>query len=340
MRRPIHFLLAASLAALAISPAATAQCAEARKPGSVLIYAGHNSAPQSFTIISVTNSNQSPQTPTAFGGSVRVHFEYVNTVFNAQNPFCPHDCVVFDRHEFLTPADTMSVLTACHNATSPGVDTGYVVLSAQDPSGFDIDICHDYLLGSMMTFNASGMFYSLNAIPVQCAAGPDGTPTDINGNGQLDFDGVEYLCLADQVMIESFIAVPRTRLCLINLTGTCQDINQLYFSIYNDNEFPLSATLDFKIWFDRPLNEVSPAFEGSFLANVPNDPEELDVFCNGNGLLETGWVSIQSVGVVTAGGQQIAPDGVVVGCITSGIGGDALLWSTTVPQNNGTFIGR
>ncbi|MCA8941585.1 MAG: hypothetical protein KDB80_03415 [Planctomycetes bacterium] len=339
MRSIFYTLLIASSAVLATNPVA-AQTAKARKTGSVLIFMGHRSGPNNITLLSVTNTKGEPQTPTSFGGSVDAHFEYVNVTMNPLDPFCPTNCTIFNRHEFLTPNDTITVLTRCHNAPGPNAGQGYVVVTAQDPEQSNVDICFDHLMGSQFVFNASGMFLILNAQPIQCAAGPEGTPTDLNGNNMQDFDGNEYVPLSDKIMIESFIAGPRTRLCIVNLTGECTDTNTLYFSVYNDNEFPLSATRPFKIWFDQPLEDVAPLFRYTFLASLPNDPTELDIFCNNDDDLETGWAIIESIGVRRADGISVTDDGVVVGCIAVGIGGDPLLWESDEPQYNGLFLGR
>jgi hypothetical protein len=332
------FRLAAALGAALVGASSAAAQVKHLEPGSVLIYAGHRSGPMMWTILNVTNIATAPATPMAFGGSIALHFQYVNTKPNALDPFKPLDCQIFDRIEFLTPADTLSVLTACHNAYGPGGQEGYVVVSAQDPAQFNVDVCHDFLIGSQFSVNSSGAAFSLEAYPVQCAAGAPGMPTDLNGNGQLDFDGLEYVMLPDVLYVESFLAVIRSHLCLINLTGGPLDCNALVFSIWNDNEFPVSATLRFNCWFDQPLERISPLFGSAFFASLPNDPNELDINCDGIGDVETGWARIQSRGVFDAGGQQIAPDGVILGCITDPTNGDPWLWEVG-SQCNGSFLG-
>jgi hypothetical protein len=292
-----------------------------------------------FTVVCVTNINLLPQTPISFGGSTLVHYEYVNVVPNPINRFKPLHCHIFNRIEFLTPADTLCVLTSCHNAVSPEGQEGYLVVSAQDPSLFNTAWGHDYLMGSEFVINESGGVYSINAIPfkAQVAAG---APTDVNGNAQLDFDGVEYEGIPDILYIDSFIALARSQLALINLTGGSHDINTVQFNVWNDNEFPLSATRAFKCWFDQPLYRVSPLFDESFLRyNTPNDPDELDVECSGYGRAETGWARIDSISVRTEGGLFVSNDGALLGAITAGdsstFDGGHLLWESEAKQFNG-----
>ncbi|MHC5211207.1 MAG: NHL repeat-containing protein [Planctomycetota bacterium] len=327
----------------------------ARNPGSVGIFPVHRSGtdPEGagawFTIVSVTNTNLQPQTPQGFGGSTNVHFEYVNTVRNPANPFLPLGCSVFDRVEFLTPADTLSVLTSCHDATAPGGQEGYLVVSAQDPAQAGVPWSHNHLVGSELVVNASGGLYGLEMISVASPLAP-GAPTDLPDpltgdppNGRLDFDGAEYSALPDALMIDSFIALVDSRLTLLNLTGGAQARNTVAVSAWNDNEFPLSTTLTFSCWFDEPLSSVSPLFTQGFLAfNTPNDPGEVDLRCDGIGVLETAWARIDSIGVAQPGGTPIATDGVLLGAITAGPGslidGGRLLWESPETQPNGAFL--
>ncbi len=338
-----NFGIAAVLAAT-LAPAALA---DGRNPGSVLVYPVQRSGPQFFTVVSVTNTNLMPATPMTFGGSTLVHFEYANTVANPADPCVPLNCVIFDRVEFLTPADTLSVLTSCHNAVSPNGQAGYLVVSAQDPTMFDVAWSFDFLIGSELVVNASGGMYSLNAIPFTAVPAALAA-TDVDLEGDLDFDGVEYEGIADQLYIDSFLAIDGSQLSLINLTGGPRDLNTLQFDIWNDNEFPLSTTKTFACWFDLPLTQVSPLFAAAFLAGVPNDPGELDLTCNGLGNIETGWARIESVDVSTQGGNFIAADGAILGAITAGpmmqmIDGGHLLWESpdvapTAKQTNGAFV--
>src|SRR4029077_9274835 len=105
IRMNSRFLLTLGLLSASFAPAALA---DGREPGSVLVYTIHRSGPGLFTVISVTNTNLTPQTPSSFGGSVLAHFEYVNTIPNPADSQLPLGCYINDRTEFLTPADTLS----------------------------------------------------------------------------------------------------------------------------------------------------------------------------------------------------------------------------------------
>ena len=313
-----------------------------RNPGSVLVYPVQRSGPRFFTVVSVTNTNTDPAVGLALGGTTNVHFEYVNAVADPGDPFRPLDCTVFDRVESLTPADTLSVLTACHNAFAPGGQEGYLVVSAQDPSLFDTPWSHNFLIGSEIVLNASGGMYQIQAIPF-CSPRTRGAPTDTApANGRLDFNGNEYGRVPDVLYVDSFLALGGSQLALLNLTGGPRDINTILLSVWNDNEFPLSATLSFNCWFDQPLTGVSPLFSHAFLhQNTPHDPDELDVNCDGWGEYETGWAQIDSIDVSQPFGGSIASDGAILGSITAGpaspIDGGKLLWESKRKQRNGRF---
>lgn len=337
-----RYLLAAALLA---GVCASDALAHGRKAGSCLIYPVHRSGPRFFTIVCVTNINRAPRTPISLGGSTNVHFEYANVIPNAQGyVFKPYDCTIFDRIEFLTPADTLCVLTACHNPTTPGGQEGYLVVTAEDPTRFQTPWSHNYLIGSEIVTNSSGVTYSVEALSFKSPLA-DGQATDVNpANQKRDFNGQEYEAIPDVLYLDSFVALAGSHLALINLTGNARAENTLLFQVWNDNEYPLSTTLIFNCWFDQPLAVISPMFTQDFLRSLPNDPRELDINCDTRDDLETGWASIQSIGVTLPGGASISSDGAILGCMTSGIttvlGGGRLLWESDATQDNGSFFNR
>lgn len=340
-------LLAPALATLCMATLVSDVMAGGREPGSLLIYPIHRSGTTAavipgqafFSVLSVTNTNLTPSTILSLGGSTNVHFNYVNVARNPFNQFRPYGCSIFDRVEALTPADTMSVLTGCHNATF-GDQEGYVVVYAENPTLFQTPWSHNHLLGNELVVASSGITYSVEAIALKSPVAA-GQPTDLNSNQSRDFDGAEYEQLADRLYISSFIAIQDSALTLINFTGTDQDVNRVLFSVWNDYEFPLSATLDFNCWFEARLSSISTLFSESFLQSTPNDPDDLDLSCDGYDDIETGWAIIQSLGVRNPGGVLISPDGALAGAITTGVGsainGGRLLGESVAKQANGSF---
>ena len=347
-------LMSLALVGALLAPSTAAESGQptggGRTPGSLLIYPVQYSAIGAFTFISVTNTNLLPANPISLGGSTNIKFEYVNAVHNPDDRFCPKGCQIFDKVEALTPADTLTVLTGCHNSagflpyyrkdSTDFGSAGYVVITAQNPYAFDQDWCFNYLAGSETVFFTSGMSYSLNAIPFQCKAGPN-EPSDVNKNGLRDFDNIEYCAVADQMYLDSFLGISESYLACVNLTGGPWDTNTLHFSIWNDNERPMSITRPFKCWFNERLSHISNLFSYAYLSFTDNDPRELDVTCDRSGDVETGWAKIDSIGVRNPGGTQISDDGAFVGATSAGyssnIEGGRLLWESVEKQTNGAF---
>lgn len=334
--------------------------ASGREPGSVLVYPVHASGRGAFTIINVTNTNLKPANPMSLGGSTDIKFEYVNVQRNKMDRFCPDGCLVMDKVEVLTPADTLSVMTGCHNADgflpryedgmepSRNGSEGYLVITALNPYGGSaysaagVPWSHNFLVGSEIVITSSGISYSINALPFK-AMTPEGSETDLNGNRQRDFDGLEYEGTPDDLIIDSFLGISDSYLAIINLTGQFNDTNTLLFTVWNDNERAMSITRPFKCWFNQKLSRVSHLFGYDYLYYTDNDMRELDIDCDTKGDLETGWAIIESLGVRAPGGAVVDTDGAFLGSLSAGyeskISGGRLLWERSVegPQTNGSF---
>jgi hypothetical protein len=330
--KTVRFILGAALAVSLISPSVFAR---GRTPGSVLVFPVQDST-NAITGICVTNTNLSP-----VDGDTNVHYEYANVVENPNNPFKPYNCIVFDRVEYLTPADTLCVVTDCHNA---GSQKGYLVVSAEDPDLFDTPWKFDYLVGTEVVLNGSGGIYGLNAISLKAGdALADKAATDADGDGQLDFDGTEYEETPDKLILSSFIAAADSQLALINLTGGPLASNTVLIRAWNDWEFPLSATVIFCCWFNEKLKVVNPLFDEFFLRNnTPNSPFEMDFNCDNDDDAETGWAVIDSILVQESGGGIIEADGALLGALTAGgqtfVDYGVLLWESDETQDNGAFV--
>lgn len=329
--------IAIALFALAFAPRGLA---DGRKPGSVLVYTVHRSAPGYFTIISVTNTDTTVASPTTLGGGTNVRFDYINVTPDPTNPMFPLASDLFSRMEYLSPADTLSVMTSCHDA-SYGTTQGYLVVSAEDPSVFQSRWSHNYLIGSEVIITPCGAVYVVDAIPFSSPVEAQ-RPTDVNGNMLIDFDGSEYEAIPDILYIENFIADTDTTLTLINLGGGAAFTATIKVEAWNNNEFPLSGTRSFRCWAQPTLVELSPLFDPWFLHNnTPSDPTELDVTCDGVGEFETGWARIY--GLVAQSPQKTVNKPAILASFgswpfsTKTLGGH-LLWESTTKVTNGQFL--
>jgi len=287
--------------------------AEDPRPGSVLIYPVIREGNGFLTIVSVTNTNLTPVTMANLGGTTDVKYEYVN-VFPSGNPFEPTGCEIVDRTRTLTPADTLSLVTRCDNLNFPS--EGYLVVHAQNPTLFDTAWAHDYLVGSELVISGFGGLYSLTPVSFQSPL-QRGSSTDVDQDGQLDFDDVEYTPCADRLLMDSFLAGLGHRLAFVSLTGGPAFQTTVSLSIWNDNEVPFSAQFQFRCWVDAPIEFYSLVFTNDFLANnTPNDPSELDTDCDGDDDFESGWARVQ--GLVAGSRQQVIADPAILGVVTGG----------------------
>ncbi len=330
----------ATLSALCAATLSPAVLADGLTPGSALIYpvqrsgvsVGQGGSASFFTIVNVTNTDLSPTM-----GTTNVMFEYLNTIPNPSDPKNPLGCLINDRVETLTGADTLSVLTACHNGPN---QQGYLVVHAQDPDLFKTAWAFNALIGSELVVNSLGGVYSLNAIPFESPVAHKAA-TDLDGDGQLDFDGNEYEGTPETLYIDSFIALVDTSLTLINLSGGSEFKATVDFDVFNDNEFPLSAQLQFTCWAECRLSEISEVFTNSYLHfNTPDDPGELDTDCDGQENLETGWAIVH--GLVASSSVESIQNPALVGAITLSPGaffnGGGRLWESPDKQFNGDFM--
>jgi hypothetical protein len=300
-------------------------------PGSVLVYPIVRSAlleSAVFTVVSVTN--------TARGGDCEtdVHFEYVN-VGKPLTPFLFADCTISDRVETLTPADTLSVLTSCHNGTFGS--EGYLVVSAMDPDLLDTYWSFNHLIGSEQVVSAGGGMYGLNAMPFQACV-PEKTNTDLDGDGRRDFDGREYNEIADELYIDSFIGAIPGDIVMISLTGP-QYLTQVDFVIYNDDEFQLSGQFMFACWTRTPLPVVSGYFSGAGLSTTVTDSRELDLDCDGVENVNTGWSIVRARRALSITSPQIDDPAILAALANdqAPFMNARWLWSSVEKQANGQF---
>jgi hypothetical protein len=321
----------ASLAAALVAGLAPAATADGRQPGSLLIYPFQQSALLNnavFTVVNVTNTNR------AGSATTDVHYQYVNVVDGTSPLFA--NCSIADRVETLTPADTLSVLTSCHNSVANA--QGYLVVSAMDPDQTDTYWSFNHLIGSEQVVTAGGGMYSLNALPFRSPRAFK-TNTDVDLDLARDFDGVEYEAIADELYIDSYIGALPTQLVLISFLGG-EYLNEIEFVIFNDDEIQLSGDFAFACWSRTPMSAMSGFFSQQGLITTVNDPRELDLDCNGVGDLETGWAIVRPSQAISITSPTI-DDPAILGALTvDGVqqfNNGRLLWESVAKQTNGRF---
>jgi len=249
--------------------------AERNDPGSLLIFPEYDARPGSLTFLTVTNTSSD-----SVDGSVRVHFNYVDG----------ETCLKADAWETLTPRDTVTFLTQNH---APNHGRGFCFayargMTAPSPTDFD------HLIGSAVVLDGTtGSQYSINALVYEGRTG-HGNPTDVDGDGVRDLDGLEYGMAPDKIAIPRFFGqpdpstgggFPHAELVFVGMTGTQFDTT-VNFLIFNDNEEVFSSQHTFGCWGRVPLTDISGVFSNDFLRDHTNhDPGEI----LGWSAFEAGW---------------------------------------------------
>ena len=251
-----------------------------RQPSSLLLYPEFDNRTGSVTILTVTNTACGPE------NDVYVEFRYIDE----------EDCSEFDRTQFLTGCDTLTLITTAHN---PNMERGYVyafaVTEEREP------VVHNALIGQVKVVTGiQSLDYSMNAVGFRGIG--DGVFTDLDGDGILDLDGVEYAMAPDEILIPRFFGqyepgpLPKdsflafvSELILINLSGGTQFVTTVDFLVYNDNEEVFSSEYTFDCWEKTTLLSISGVFGNEFLKNFTNHaPNEV----LGAPFLESGWMRI------------------------------------------------
>ncbi len=264
------------------SPPTSAQGPKIGEPGSVLIYPLYDSSPGIFTYLSVTNTNESEF---ACGngfreGDVLLRFLYFDGV----------SCSNFARFELMSPADTLTVITAQHN---PDGAQGYLVIQALDPEtmfpmSFDYLLGHASILDTMDDVRWSYLPYSFaglgNVFLTECAH-PVISPDSVDAGTPILFDGVDYAFFPGFLALDHFEGVGTASSTSVEfdqhfyfMSGTrpasAADLN-LSFSAYNNNEvrFTRNLSLPERCWYSRDMLDLSAGLSQQNLAVGGNASE-------------------------------------------------------------------
>lgn len=275
---------------LALLP--TRAIAGGTEPGSFLLFPEFDNRPGQATYVTITNVN-----PSATSGAVRVHLNYVDAA----------TCQVTNRFATLTPRDTLTFVTAAH---APALQRGYLWAYAQSTTGTPIDF--DHLVGASLRVDAiAGADYSLPPLVMQGVPGA-GLPTDVNGNGRRDLDGVEYERAPRRIYVPRFFGqsaepLPRgtaaSDMVLLQPLGEQSTTTTTSWLVWNDNEEAFSLEHTFSCWTRVPLLSISGVFGAGFLASSNDDPNEVV----GNPAIESGWFQVRGATAVGPGGTQSSP---------------------------------
>jgi hypothetical protein len=332
-------MLALGLCAVAWFIHATEAHAQPREfePGSVLVFPFFDARPGKLSIITVTNVNTSRKvSPNNFrGGDVQVHYYYIDG----------QECLEFNRSEFLTPGDTLSVLASEHN---PEGTYGYLYVVAEDPETEET-IDYDYLVGDEIVFDSRlGFVWQVPAISFQAlpATDPDLIGAEVSGsghfltesvvnggtvNGLLDFDGMEYAAFPDRLIVSSFLqqgAKATDQLILFSPGNPQLSVNP-QFVIFNNQEDRYSRGFVFKCFWTGPLEAIS-----NVVKNLGGDSREF-----GPPSVETGWMVIDGDSGFYPGSGTTVNDPPILGMIVRSFGSGSM-GTATLLHHIGTQSAR
>lgn len=193
-------------------------------------------------------------------------------------------CLEFNRSHYLTPLDTLSVVTRAHN---PSTEQGYCYVFAKNAAGQATSFNH--LIGTSLAIQAiDSSSYGINAVGFRSLAGP-GQVTDVDGDDHRDLNGIEYEPAPGEILIPRFLgqrSADEGQLILLGLSGGTQFTTTVDFTVFNDNEEPFSAQRSFRCWDKLPLLGVSTVFSNDWLSGTSQSPGE------SVGMRETGWMRI------------------------------------------------
>jgi len=287
-------ILVAVVAATARPGAAQPQ---SREPGSCLLFPLYDTRDANSTLVTVTNTNTSREDCGGGrdAGDVLLHYVYFEGDARLQ----------FDRYELLGPGDTLTVLADTHNPE--GVE-GYLLVSAsfKDAGGPAFETSFDAIVGSAVVIDSlrERAFryspYVFQAV-VEPADPCDRPRTDVDGDGAIDFDGLEYSRFPRELILDSFFEERgrfESELVLVS-TVRSDDTAELDFSLINNEGAVVTGVLAMPSWWRGSLSDLSPV-AGDLGGRVVLDNP---------GSVETGWLQIGGGRIVDRSGNPVLDAG-------------------------------
>jgi len=293
-------LFACCLAAVGLLARTAAAEVSLGQPGSVLIFPLVDSTDSGNTLITITNTNTSElfcDFPFR-EGDVKLAFFYVD----GKSWLCSDLC------EFLSPADTLTVLTNRHN---PNMEQGFLIVQARDVAT-GLPMVFNYLVGMATVVNMDFNF-EWSYLPYSFSAHFTGSGWDDNcrrrlieddgcikfGNPDHEGPGVVYYDrFPDTLIIPRFFGEGSpdsqpgltfsNNLFLMSTMSSFPPPNQTALNIlgWNNNERRFSRTARFACWLSAPLGDFTSAVSQDNLASGGDPDETLGV--------ATGWMTLKA----------------------------------------------
>lgn len=189
----------------------------------------------------------------------------------------------------------------------PNCPEGYLIAFVIDEFGNPISF--NGLIGEEVLRLRPGSASAYNGITFQSPR-PVTTPTDVNGNFALDFDGVEYLRAATQIAADvryEKLTAPTISTFLTVLTLDIRQNNNnpnvvIPVNFYRANEVPVSDSLHFTCWRQIRLTDINPNLSAGRMGTkglvASTGPAVIASQCTGPGCLPAG-TPVTILGIVT-----------------------------------------
>jgi hypothetical protein len=290
---------------LAATPIASATDGNA---GSCLIFPYFNSHIESISVFRISN--------------VSKHEVSVRVVVIDEDT-----CTPWDRWITLTAGDTVTFLDSWVTAHPL---RGFMYANVVEGSGPPDEM--NVLIGQEIVFDAWSlepmMSFSINALAFKAI--------DVVPDGDLHLDGIEYGAAPKTIHLPGFFgenypdaqnSATDSRLVLINLTGGKHFVQTAKLLVYNDNEQPFSAQVDFPCFAFRKLKDVTGATRNSFLLSSNHDPDEPRGFSDWD--LETGWIALTGDSAVNPGSGAAISNAGLIAVLVERIG--PMTWFASLP---------
>jgi hypothetical protein len=293
-------LLGAICGSAQAQPAGQDQALKYDQPGSLLIFPLVQGDARRDTFLTVTNTNEDC---TSCGN----RFRFGDVVIQI-NWIDPSNCSETNASFALSPGDTLTLSVAQQNL---GFPEGWAWLDARDPES-NAAIQFDYLVGSALLFDGrSAQTWEYNPYPFQafpgrshdlgnakgCWPGIAGFDncgralTDVDGEGDADFDGCEYAFWPDEIFLDTFFEESNgfdNELALITPDPFgSTDSHRIDFGFWNNNEVRFSRSDSIFCFFHGRLSDISRIVLG--LGGAPNETTDV----SGN-TYQTGWMELNS----------------------------------------------
>jgi hypothetical protein len=272
----ISFLLMLALGLVTPAVAQAPELNDSQEPGSVLVFhkfiagtvtSGEVVMPRTEIEISVTCPKGSEPCEQGTDVKLKAHWVCPGSQFIEDKFVCheinfnlfttvkgtiyfnPENIPEFSNQEFVPP---------------PPCPMGYLIVWVVNE--FDQAIKYDALIGNAVIREESASAGAYNAVPIQAVTTlATGDPTDVDGAGDLDFDGAtEYKAVTGQISGTVRYETPNinTFLTLLTLDVRSNQPNNptfVRFNFFTHDEFLISTATEFICWAELRLTQINGA---------------------------------------------------------------------------------